>query len=111
MKVEARAPLQSPCVHPPTLPSAHMHHHGLRWSGWAQVGDLDIPASADPYDSVPLSVVDSVAHQQFARQLVAEGTVLLHNANALPLTRGKTYLVIGPSADDISVQAHTYHGV
>ena len=70
-----------------------------------------MPASADPYSNVPYSVVDSLAHQAFARNLVAEGTVLLHNANgSLPLERGKAYLVIGPSADDESVQAHTYHG-
>ena len=98
-------------THPPLCPYAPLADTITDSDGRPQVGDLDIPASADPYDSVPLSVVDSVAHQQFARQLVAEGTVLLHNANALPLTRGKTYLVIGPSADDISVQAHTYHGV
>ena len=74
-----------------------------------QVGDLDEPPSMDPYASIPYSVVDSDAHRAFARSLVAEGTVLLHNApgSALPLTRGKTYLVIGPSADDESVQALT----
>ena len=75
-----------------------------------QVGDLDLPVSADPYASVPYSVVDSAEHKAFARQIVAEGTVLLHNSGALPLAKGKTYLVIGPSADDPSVQAHTYHG-
>lgn len=77
-----------------------------------QVGDLDIPPTADPYHATPFSVVDSAAHRAFARKLVAEGAVLLHNApgSALPLRRGGSYLVVGPSADDISVQAHTYHG-
>ena len=107
-----------------------------------QIGDLDIPASADPYASIPYSVVDSPAHQAVARQIVAESTVILHNGlvasshdgspsgpllkrsteegteeeeqapqRVLPLARGVGRIaVIGPSADDLRVQAHTYHG-
>lgn len=77
-----------------------------------RVGGLD-PKSADPYASIPLSVVNSKENQLLARQIVAESVVLLKNErSALPLKLKETrrLAVIGPSADDISVQAHTYHG-
>jgi beta-glucosidase-like glycosyl hydrolase len=80
-----------------------------------QVGDLDLPEGSDPYSNIPYSVVDSPKHQALARQVVAESVVVLHNGmvgskHVLPLKRGKKYAVIGPSADDLTVQAHTYHG-
>jgi len=75
-----------------------------------QVGDLDLPGE-DPYGNVSGSVVDSPHSQAVARRVVAESVVLLHNADdVLPLARGRHFAVIGPSADDITVQAHTYHG-
>ena len=80
----------------------------------------------DPYSSIPYSELDSPANRALARQAVRESVVLLFNDNAAlplvlpssssssslpgrhpPLTR---LLVVGPSADDPSVQAHTYHG-
>lgn len=45
--------------------------------------------------------------------MTLESTVLLRNpGNVLPLDRSKlsTVLVVGPSANDIAIQAHTYHG-
>ena len=86
-----------------------------------QVGDLD-PNGTFPYLSIPYSVVNSLPHQQLARQVVRESIVLLKNdGNALPFkipTLNKDtpnvppfqLVVIGPSADDQSIQAHTYHG-
>eukprot|EP00658_Telonema_sp_P-2_P027861 TRINITY_DN21452_c0_g1_i6.p1 TRINITY_DN21452_c0_g1~~TRINITY_DN21452_c0_g1_i6.p1 ORF type:complete len:658 (+),score=101.37 TRINITY_DN21452_c0_g1_i6:164-2137(+) len=81
-----------------------------------QVGDLD-PPGADPYGNIPLGIVDSPPHRALARQLVRESLVLLTNPktsvgdkNVLPLRSSGIIAVIGPSADDIAVQAHTYHG-
>ena len=77
----------------------------------------------DPYSSIPYSEVDSPANRALARQAVRESVVLLFNDNAaLPLALGSSssqpgshppltrLLVVGPSADDPSIQAHTYHG-
>ena len=90
-----------------------------------QVGDLDIGnAEPPPWKNVSYSVVDSLAHRALARQVVRESVVLLSNggadsAGAAPLPLHvlpgdplliRNLLVVGPSADDASVQAHTYHG-
>ena len=78
-----------------------------------QVGDLDPPGHAGPYDSIPLSVMDSAPHKKLAHDVALESVVLLRNPDdVLPLDRSKlsTVLVVGPSADDIAIQAHTYHG-
>ena len=96
-----------------------------------QVGDLDAGnAAPPPYTNISYSVVDSPAHRALARQAVRESVVLLSNgAGASAGSEGRaapaplplhllpgdpllirTLLVVGPSADDASVQAHTYHG-
>ena len=81
----------------------------------------------DPWSTVPYSVVDSPSSRALARRSVQEAVVLLSKGDgcALPLGLGsacnssvgllpppplKNLLVVGPSADDPSVQAHTYHG-
>ena len=98
-----------------------------------RVGDLQPPAS-DPWrDSVPLSAVGSPEHAALTDDVVAGGTVLLHQRpGTLPLRppsvssaaasasaasrgsppRGEKFVVglVGPSADDPAIQAHTYHG-
>ena len=90
-----------------------------------QVGDLDLEDA--PYSNISYSVVDSPAHRALARQLVRESVVLLSNGGGgggaaaappplpLHLLAGdplliRNLLVVGPTADDPSVQAHTYHG-
>ncbi|UJR16581.1 hypothetical protein I4U23_003481 [Adineta vaga] len=75
-------------------------------------GNLD-PIGSDPYASIPYSIVDSLKHKLLTKQIVSESIVLLQNPKQiLPfnLTKIKQIAVIGPSADDITVQAHTYHG-
>ena len=75
-------------------------------------GNFD-PVGTDPYSSIPYSVVDSDEHKLLTRQVVRESVVLLQNPQQiLPfnLTKIKQMAVIGPSADDPRVQAHTYHG-
>jgi beta-glucosidase len=77
-----------------------------------RVGDLQ-PPSTDPWRRrADLKVVGSAANAALLERLVAAGTVLLHNkAGALPLLGDKrTIALIGPAADDLRIQAHTYHG-
>jgi len=77
-----------------------------------RMGGFD-PDAFDPYKSIPFSVVNSQAHQSLARQVVAESVVLLKNEQhtlPLQLPQIQRLAIIGPSADDSSVQAHTYHG-
>jgi len=75
-------------------------------------GNLN-PIGTDPYASIPYSVVDSLQHKLLTKQVATESAVLLTNPNEiLPfnINKIKQIAVIGPSADDPSVQAHTYHG-
>lgn len=75
-------------------------------------GNFD-PVGTDPYSSIPYSVVDSPEHKLLTKQVVRESIVLLQNPNQIlpfDLTKIKQIAVIGPSANDITVQAHTYHG-
>lgn len=75
-------------------------------------GNLN-PIGTDPYASIPYSIVDSKQHKLLTKQVVSESVVLLTNPQKiLPfnLTKVTQIAVIGPSADDPSVQAHTYHG-
>ena len=87
-----------------------------------QVGDFDLIDA--PYTNISFNVVDSPLHRSLARQAVRESVVLLHNGHSadgkkLPLPLSllpgdpdlvKNLLIVGPSADDASIQAHTYHG-
>ncbi len=75
-------------------------------------GNFD-PIGTDPYSSIPYSIVDSLEHKLLTKQVVSESMVLLHNPNEIlpfDISKIKQIAVIGPSSDDISVQAHTYHG-
>ncbi|KOO22760.1 glucan -beta-glucosidase [Chrysochromulina tobinii] len=103
-----------------------------------RVGDLQ-PPQTDPWweHAPPLSVVGSPEHGAIVDALVAGGTTLLHHTpGTLPIgppifgskartrargadtgsvaaaepTASYTIALIGPSADDVSIQAHTYHG-
>ncbi|CAF1179883.1 unnamed protein product, partial [Didymodactylos carnosus] len=75
-------------------------------------GNFD-PIGTDPYSYIPYSVVDSPNHKLLTKQVVVESIVLLQNPNGIlpfDLSTTRQIAVIGPSADDLSVQAHTYHG-
>ena len=79
-----------------------------------RVGDLQ-PPSTDPWRArTNLSVVGCHTHAVLVDELVAAGTVLLHHTpGTLPLDAShglRTIALVGPSADDPAIQAHTYHG-
>jgi len=66
----------------------------------------------NPYASIPYSVVNNKAHQQYALELARQSIVLLKNKNnILPLSKNiKIIAVIGPNADDAEVPLGNYNG-
>ena len=86
-----------------------------------RVGELQ-PPQTDPWRAraKPLSEVGGAAHLKVVERVVSGGTVLLHHKDAtLPIGPRKPsaatsspyrIALIGPAADDPSIQAHTYHG-
>ena len=74
-----------------------------------------------PYAKIPTTLIDTPEHQQIAHQVVRESIVMLTNGKTTPAANAArvlpmdlkslhTVLVVGPTANDITVQAHTYHG-
>ena len=82
-----------------------------------QTGDLDSPPQT-PYAKIPTHQIDTPEHKAVAHKIVQESIVMLTNGKTaanepvLPMdaTKLKSILVVGPTSDDITVQAHTYHG-
>ncbi|HNX14613.1 MAG TPA: glycoside hydrolase family 3 C-terminal domain-containing protein [Oscillospiraceae bacterium] len=62
------------------------------------------------YDDIPYSIVACKEHKALARQMSRESIVLCKNDGILPLSTDKTYAVIGPNADDLSVLLGNYNG-
>lgn len=76
-----------------------------------ELGDFD-PDSLVPWTRIPMSVVNSEAHQRLALEMARKSLVLLKNdKNTLPLPK-KTegLLVMGPNADNESMQWGNYNG-
>jgi len=76
-----------------------------------KLGMFDPPARVR-YAQIPYSENDSPAHRQLAIEAARRSIVLLKNEGALlPLSKAlKTIAVIGPNADDPSVQLGNYNG-
>ena len=97
-----------------------------------RVGELQ-PPQTDPWrvNAKPLSEVGGAAHVKMVERIVSGGTVLLHHKEGtLPIGPSSSSLaatsssstaipssasayriaLIGPAADNPSIQAHTYHG-
>ncbi|MEJ2006536.1 MAG: carbohydrate-binding protein, partial [Acidobacteriota bacterium] len=71
------------------------------FTGRILLGEFDPPEQI-PYDKIPISCLESEAHQALAREAARESIVLFKNQNnALPLdkTSLKKIAVIGPMAD------------
>jgi beta-glucosidase len=87
-----------------------------------QTGDLDALGpdgkQQTPYAKIPTMQIDTPEHKGVAHKIVQESIVMLTNGQTaaqqpvLPMdaTKLKSVLVVGPTSDDITVQAHTYHG-
>ncbi len=76
-----------------------------------KLGMFDPPGS-NPYDSIPISILDSRQHLELAREAACKSIVLLKNENnLLPLSKNlKIIAVIGPNANDAEVLLGNYNG-
>jgi beta-glucosidase len=76
-----------------------------------QLGMFD-PVERVKYAQIPLSVVESAPHKAHALRMARESVVLLKNdKNTLPLRKNlKKIVVLGPNADNESVQLGNYNG-
>lgn len=71
------------------------------------------PDERNPYAAIPISVLESEAHQAHALKMAQQSIVLLKNEdNLLPLDKKniKKIAVVGPNADDESVLLANYYG-
>jgi beta-glucosidase len=77
-----------------------------------KLGMFDPPTSV-PFDSIPMTVVDSPDHISLALQAARESLVLLKNkGDFLPLpSHVRSIAVIGPNADDREVLHGNYNGM
>ncbi len=67
--------------------------------------------NAAPAWQIPISVVNSVKHQQLALQIAEESIVLLqNNNNILPLEKNTKIALMGPNANDSVMQWGNYNG-
>src|ERR1017187_1259958 len=76
-----------------------------------RLGMFDPPERV-PFARIPMSVVDSEAHQALALEAARKSIVLLKNQGGLlPLKKTiKTLAVIGPNADSVETLLGNYHG-
>jgi len=76
-----------------------------------RLGLLDPPGS-NPYDTIPVSVVNCDRHRALAREAAVKSIVLLKNNGVLPLKKElKRIIVTGPLAADVDVLLGNYNGV
>jgi beta-glucosidase len=65
-----------------------------------------------PFNRIPMSEVNSLAHRELALRAAGESMVLLKNSGVLPLKSSvKTIAVIGPNAESLPAIQGNYHGV
>jgi len=70
------------------------------------------PAGSNPYDRIPVSVINSTAHRALARTVAQQSIVLLKNNGVLPLRNDLSkYFVTGPNAASVDVLMGNYYGV
>jgi beta-glucosidase len=69
------------------------------------------PKGRNPYDNIPVSVVNSAAHRALAKKAALESVVLLKNDGVLPLKNDLAgYYVTGPTATSIDALIGNYYG-
>jgi len=70
------------------------------------------PQGSNPYDKIPVDVIDCEKHRALAREVAQKSMVLLKNDNVLPLKSNLSkYYVTGPNATSIECLLGNYHGV
>ncbi len=69
------------------------------------------PDEMVPWSGIPIEVVSSEVHKSVAHEMARKSIVLLKNAGTLPLSKAlKKVAVIGPNANNVSVQNGNYNG-
>lgn len=70
------------------------------------------PSESNPYNSIPVSVINSDKHRSLAREAATKSIVMLKNNGALPLRNDlPNYYVVGPNAGNIDALIGNYYGV
>ena len=70
------------------------------------------PKDANPYNSIPTSVINSNENRKIAREAAVKSMVLLKNNGVLPLKDNLSkYYICGPNAADVNVLLGNYFGV
>ena len=70
------------------------------------------PTAANPYNKIPVSVINSPAHRALARKVAQRSIVLLKNNGVLPLSTGlKKYFITGPNANSVDALLGNYYGI
>jgi beta-glucosidase len=70
------------------------------------------PRENNPYNQIPVSVINCEANRQLAKTVAEKSIVLLKNNGALPLKNNLTkYFVTGPNASNIDILVGNYYGV
>lgn len=70
------------------------------------------PKGSNPYDEIPVEVINSDEHRALARKVAQKSIVMLKNNGVLPLANDLSrYFVTGPNAANNEVLLGNYHGV
>src|SRR5690606_10705882 len=70
------------------------------------------PKGSNPYDEIPVEVINSDEHRALAREVAQKSIVMLKNNGVLPLANDLSrYFVTGPNAANNEVLLGNYHGV
>ena len=73
-----------------------------------ELGEMD---ASTPWDSIPTAVINSKKHQDLALEMTRKSIVLLENDKGiLPLKPGTKVALIGPNANDSTMQWGNYNG-
>jgi beta-glucosidase len=70
------------------------------------------PEGSNPYDKIPLDVIDCEEHRQLALDAARKSMVLLKNNGVLPLSNNlKKYYITGPNATSLECLLGNYYGI
>jgi beta-glucosidase len=70
------------------------------------------PAANNPYNKIPVSVINSDQHRAIAKEVALKSIVLLKNDGVLPLKNNlPQYYVTGPNASSVDALMGNYYGV
>jgi beta-glucosidase len=70
------------------------------------------PAANNPYNKIPVSVINSDEHRAIAKEVALKSIVLLKNDGVLPLKNNlPKYYITGPNASSVDALMGNYYGV